>query len=55
MLIAYVPLLFVIVSALIYALSANGKVQALALHTYLAAMVALMLALSHSTWRIGSA
>ncbi len=50
--IAVIPLLFAIVAALVYALSNHGKVQALALHVFLGAWVALMFSLASKTVRI---
>lgn len=52
MIIAVVPLLLAIVFALVYALAANPKIVQLALYGWLAAMVALCVALATHTVRL---
>ncbi len=52
MLIATIPLLFAILGLLLFLL-APGKWSTLGLATFTAAMVALMIVLSHHTFRLG--
>ena len=53
MLIAIVPVVFAIVGALIYALAGNPKAAEIGRLTFLAAMIALSIALAAHTVRVG--
>lgn len=53
MMIAVVPVLFAILGALIYALAGNTKLVEIGRLTFLASMIALMLALAQHTVKLG--
>ncbi len=50
--IAFIPLIFAIVGALAYALSANGKVQSLALYMFAGSWLVLMASLAGKSIRL---